>query len=145
MGVWRHPGGGGIPSAFPSVVLLFVFHVTVSASNTSGQRAQRQIPLPEWNASLDPPSLQHPVEFRGSYWGAGPSAAVTSRNSGQTRAADEAAQHGQSHLAGRAGGADDRANNEMSGRGGGGGLVDFQCPSLKENSACPCYKFDDGE
>lgn len=27
----------------------------------------------------------------------------------------------------------------------GAGHVDIQCPSLKENSACPCYKFDDGE
>lgn len=23
--------------------------------------------------------------------------------------------------------------------------IDIQCPSLTENSACPCYKFDDGE
>lgn len=40
-------------------------------------------------------------------------------------------------------------------RGGGGSSnndngkgfndMDIQCPSFTENSACPCYKFDDGE
>lgn len=29
--------------------------------------------------------------------------------------------------------------------GKGSTEMDIQCPSLKENSACPCYKFDDGE
>ncbi|XP_034672080.1 chaoptin isoform X2 [Drosophila subobscura] len=42
------------------------------------------------------------------------------------------------------GGSTGAGSSSSGGAGGGGGAAGIECPSFDDNSACPCYKFEDG-